>query len=342
MGANQSCHTANTFINVNPADRNSIDDSFQTDPRLNKTWSGSSARDLMGPEEENNVDEQEGALEDCNREMVAEEHKKHTAGHVPRSINLSDCLEQAANAVDPGPRMPLPAPQNASFAFANHMVTPQGPILLQQTPTLMHPHVGMPAVVGWQVMPTPTVYEQPLEPFSSPKRVRIVSALSEQSAEVAFSGGSEDRSTWTTRMVKNLPNDYRRQDVLDMLDFLDVKYDFIYLPMDWGRRANLGYAFVNLISPQEAVRIESVITGFSEWRTSSEKKCEVVWGKEDQQSLRANVERFRNSPVMHPDVPEEFKPLIFTLGRRSAFPAPTKRIRPPREFQRKGVSQAEA
>merc|ERR1712194_69230 len=101
--------------------------------------------------------------------------------------------EQAATAVDPGARMPVLAPQNASFAFANHMVTPQGPIILQQTPTPMHPHVGMPSIVGWQVMPTPKVYEQPLEPCSSPKRVRIVSALSEQSAEVTFSGGSEDR-----------------------------------------------------------------------------------------------------------------------------------------------------
>merc|ERR1712032_464027 len=70
---------------------------------------------------------------------------------------------------------------------------------------------------------------------------------------------SADRSTWTSRMIKNIPNDYKRQDVLDLLDSRGLEYDFVYVPIDWCKRANLGYAFVNLVSHEEADRIEVVL-----------------------------------------------------------------------------------
>merc|ERR1712083_226406 len=136
-------------------------------------------------------------------------------------------------------------------------------------------------------------------------------------------------------MLRNIPNDYTRQDVLDLCDYMQLQYDFIYLPFDWGKRANLGYAFINLTSHAEAERIAKLLDGFSEWKVPSEKVCEVVWGTEQRQSLRRIIELFRNSPVMHPDVPEEFKPLLFRSGQRVVFPAPTKRIRPPLDAHQK-------
>jgi len=140
--------------------------------------------------------------------------------------------------------------------------------------------------------------------------------------------------TWTSRMLKNIPNDYSRQDILDLLDSKAIQYDFIYVPIDWCKRANLGYAFVNLVSNGEAERIEHLLNGFSDWKVTSEKVCEVAWGKKEHQSLHSLIDHFRNSPVMHPLVPEEFKPSLFTLGERMVFPAPTKRLRPPRGLHR--------
>lgn len=42
--------------------------------------------------------------------------------------------------------------------------------------------------------------------------------------------------------------------------------------------------------------------------------------------------RYRDSPIMHGSVPDEFKPVIFEAGtgRRVDFPEPTKKLRAPR------------
>merc|ERR1719146_492709 len=47
--------------------------------------------------------------------------------------------------------------------------------------------------------------------------------------------------------------------------------------------------------------------------------------------LAENVERYRNSPLMHESVPMECKPALYDVdGRRIAFPSPTKAIPKPR------------
>jgi len=135
----------------------------------------------------------------------------------------------------------------------------------------------------------------------------------------------------TTVMLRNLPNDYKRDMLLNLLDSEGFvgRYNFVYLPMDFKRMAGLGYAFVNMETPEDAQEAWKHFVGFQNWTLQSQKICEVAWG-EPLQGLDAHIERYRNSPVMHEDVPEEFKPVLFKQGQRSPFPEPTKRIRPPR------------
>jgi len=50
------------------------------------------------------------------------------------------------------------------------------------------------------------------------------------------------------------------------------------------------------------------------------------------QGLPAHIDRYRNSPVMHESVEDEYKPAVFSpgTGDRAVFPPPTKKLRVPR------------
>mmetsp|Transcript_34987 Transcript_34987/g.81160 ORF Transcript_34987/g.81160 Transcript_34987/m.81160 type:complete len:420 (+) Transcript_34987:76-1335(+) len=146
------------------------------------------------------------------------------------------------------------------------------------------------------------------------------------------------RATWTsgtepektTLMLRNLPNDYTRSMLLELLDVSGFisRYDFVYLPTDFSRRAGLGYAFVNMVTAADAQLVRGVLEGFRQWSVPSSKVCSVGWSSECQ-GLDANIERYRNSPIMHNSVPDEFKPVILSGGVRIPFPRPTRKPRKP-------------
>mmetsp|Transcript_38592 Transcript_38592/g.70177 ORF Transcript_38592/g.70177 Transcript_38592/m.70177 type:complete len:508 (+) Transcript_38592:91-1614(+) len=135
----------------------------------------------------------------------------------------------------------------------------------------------------------------------------------------------------TTVMLRNLPNRYTRKMFLRLLDHHGFRghYNFVYLPIDFRHKVNLGYAFVNTVTHEAAVRLKDSLDGFSSWTFDSLKVCEAVWAS-PHQGLADNVERYRNSPVMHESVSDEFKPLLFEEGVRITFPPPTRAIRSPK------------
>jgi len=150
---------------------------------------------------------------------------------------------------------------------------------------------------------------------------------------------------WTTLILRNVPCNYVRQDVLNLLDEHNVCYDFFYLPTDFRKRGNLGYAFVNVLSPMEAERVKQGVEvggldGFSDWkRGESRKRLEVSWAVSKQQGLLANIVRYRDSSVMHHDVPDEWKPVIFSNGQPQIFPPPAMRLKPPRGLKTRGLAK---
>lgn len=154
-------------------------------------------------------------------------------------------------------------------------------------------------------------------------------------AEIVGSGTSNyaygDEACWTTVIMRNLPTDYTRDMFLSLLDAAGFgpKYNFVYLPSDFKSCGGLGYAFVNMEQHEDALALWDHFTGFSNWAFRSRKVCEVAWST-PYQGLAAHIERYRNSPVMHPEVDDSFKPVIFKHGKREEFPAPTKHIRRPR------------
>mmetsp|Transcript_53900 Transcript_53900/g.128370 ORF Transcript_53900/g.128370 Transcript_53900/m.128370 type:complete len:483 (+) Transcript_53900:156-1604(+) len=135
----------------------------------------------------------------------------------------------------------------------------------------------------------------------------------------------------TTVMLRNMPNNYNRKMLLQMMDREGFagQYNFVYMPIDFKSRASLGYAFINLTSPEMARKFWAVFEGYSKWMLPSRKVSKVSWSS-PHQGLQAHVDRYRNSPLMHPDVPDDYRPIMLEDGVRAPFPEPTKRLRAPR------------
>jgi len=138
----------------------------------------------------------------------------------------------------------------------------------------------------------------------------------------------------TTVMIRNMPNNYTREMLLNLVDSMGFAgtYDFAYLPVDFQSQAGLGYAFLNFISVAQAQLCFSRFEGFSSWEVPSDKVCTVTWSQPTQ-GLEAHIDRYRNSPVMHHSLPFEWQPVLFHQGVRVAFPPPTKPIKTPKVRQ---------
>lgn len=51
-------------------------------------------------------------------------------------------------------------------------------------------------------------------------------------------------------MLRNIPNKYKLNDLVKEIDkSFWGKYDYINLPIDYERKLNLGYAFINFVEP---------------------------------------------------------------------------------------------
>lgn len=140
----------------------------------------------------------------------------------------------------------------------------------------------------------------------------------------------------TTVMMRNIPNNYSREMLIELIDNEGFKdcYDLVYLPIDFKNKVGLGYSFINLVDSEIAKRFHVHFSGFQRWSAMSDKVCEVTWSNA-LQGIDAHVKRYRDSPVMHETVPDEFKPALFKDGKRVPFPEPSRPIRQPRQWPRR-------
>lgn len=165
---------------------------------------------------------------------------------------------------------------------------------------------------------------------SAPGFARKSSHTSQCSTQVGSDSSEEEKAAETTILVRNIPNSYTRERFISLLNAEGFQslYDLVYLPIDFTSRSGYGYAFINFVSEQAAQQFRDHFEGFNEWGVFSEKTCDAT-GVAAHQGLDANIQRYRNSPMMHESVPDEFRPVIFKDGARIPFPAPTRKIRAP-------------
>lgn len=109
----------------------------------------------------------------------------------------------------------------------------------------------------------------------------------------------------TTVMVRNVPNKYSQDALIEMVRKMGFRFNFFYAPMDARTLANCGYFFMNLVSPEEAEECLRRFNGLQLPAARSRKVCTACWARI--QGYSANVQS------LPPVGPREFSPRIFNL-----------------------------
>mmetsp|Transcript_37116 Transcript_37116/g.66113 ORF Transcript_37116/g.66113 Transcript_37116/m.66113 type:complete len:410 (-) Transcript_37116:209-1438(-) len=153
----------------------------------------------------------------------------------------------------------------------------------------------------------------------------------------------EGNEPYTTVMLRNIPNKYTREMLIKQLSLeFTGEFDFMYLPIDFKNKCNVGYGFINFRTQDSCERFIGLFHGVDVRKClpglNSKKVVEVTPARV--QGLTENVRRLRNSPVMNQlqDHPE-WMPLLFDEnGVDQPFPNPDQPLPPvkPRGRNREG------
>lgn len=103
----------------------------------------------------------------------------------------------------------------------------------------------------------------------------------------------------TTLMIRNIPNRYSQRDLIAELEDMGFggKFNFLYIPLDKGTMANVGYAFVNFIDKEWAARCMEAFQEhrFKRHRKTSGKIASV--SAAHLQGLEANLAHYERAVV---------------------------------------------
>lgn len=114
--------------------------------------------------------------------------------------------------------------------------------------------------------------------------------------------------TRTTLMIKNIPNKYTSKMLLAAIDEKHKgTYDFLYLPIDFKNKCNVGYAFINMVSPAHIIPFYEALNGKKWEKFNSEKVASLAYARI--QGLDALIAHFQNSSLMNED--KRCRPIIF-------------------------------
>lgn len=124
--------------------------------------------------------------------------------------------------------------------------------------------------------------------------------------------------TRTALMIRNIPNKYNQKMLVSTLEERHKgHFDFIYLPIDFKNKCNVGYAFINMTKPTFIDSFYQAFHGKKWGRFNSEKVCEITFARiQGRQQLIAH---FQNSSLLLED--PKCRPVIFdAFGRQEEFP----------------------
>ncbi|CAH8389566.1 unnamed protein product [Eruca vesicaria subsp. sativa] len=112
----------------------------------------------------------------------------------------------------------------------------------------------------------------------------------------------------TTLMIKNIPNKYTSKMLLAAIDEKNQgTYNFLYLPIDFKNKCNVGYAFINMLSPDLIIPFYEAFNGKKWEKFNSEKVASLAYARI--QGKTALIAHFQNSSLMNEDM--RCRPIIF-------------------------------
>merc|ERR1740138_962850 len=99
-------------------------------------------------------------------------------------------------------------------------------------------------------------------------------------------------------MLRHIPCRKTQEEVMAHIDRkqFEGRYAFLYLPSDTRCGANLGYAFVNFLTAEDAARFMKEMTGYRFSGCGSAKACAVA--PAHVQGLKQNLTTFNRMEVM--------------------------------------------
>ncbi|KAM0033293.1 putative RNA recognition motif domain, mei2-like RNA recognition, RNA-binding domain superfamily [Helianthus debilis subsp. tardiflorus] len=232
-----------------------------------------------------------------------------------------------------------------------HMFGSYGPLFehMSGSPLRVHHHVlnGSSSFQNRQLNPVIWSYSPPLSTngvcahtasnpkkcsFSRPKgRVRRTShgrheSVSCQTDEKQFELDIErvlrGEDSRTTLMIKNIPNKYSSAMLLAVInEHNQGTYDFIYLPLDFKNKCNMGYAFINMTDPLQIVPFYKTFNGKKWEKFHSGKVASLAYARI--QGKAALISHFQESSLLNED--KSCHPILFTTdgpnaGSQEPFP----------------------
>ncbi|KAG2265817.1 hypothetical protein Bca4012_076837 [Brassica carinata] len=118
----------------------------------------------------------------------------------------------------------------------------------------------------------------------------------------------------TTLMIKNIPNKYTSKMLLAAIDEKNQgTYNFLYLPIDFKNKCNVGYAFINILSPDLIIPFYEAFNGKKWEKFNSEKVASLAYARI--QGKSALISHFQNSSLMNEDM--RCRPIIFDTPNSS-------------------------
>ncbi|XP_011020883.1 PREDICTED: protein MEI2-like 4 isoform X1 [Populus euphratica] len=190
--------------------------------------------------------------------------------------------------------LPMP-PQNVGFQS-------------QQQRSMVFPGRG-------QMIPMINTIDAPGERARSRRNEGSISQADKKQYELDIDRILQGEDTRTTLMIKNIPNKYTSKMLLAAIDERHKgTYNFVYLPIDFKNKCNVGYAFINMIDPRQIIPFYQAFNGKKWEKFNSEKVASLAYARI--QGKAALIAHFQNSSLMNED--KRCRPILFNTDGPNA------------------------